>query len=903
MKVFGLGTFQSNPMFNRLAITHLLICITSASMAQVIDTKEGNDSTKISTKVYTTKWVEGEPPVIDGMIDDPAWDQVDWGGKFTQRQPDEGASPTQPTEFKILYDAKNLYIAIRAWDSEPDKIAKRMSRRDGFDGDWVEVNIDSYYDKRTAFSFTASASGVRGDEYVSNNGENWDASWDPVWFLKTNIDDKGWTAEYRIPLSQLRFTNKPDLVWGINFQRYFFRNDERSMWQLISRNAPGWVHHFGELHGIKGIRPQKQIEILPYVAAKTERFEKEDGNPFATGKSSDVSVGVDGKIGITSDVTLDFTINPDFGQVEADPSQVNLSAYQLYFNERRPFFIEGKNILNFPVTESVTGGNFNQDNLFYSRRIGKPPGYYPQLDDNEFTDVPGNTRIIAAAKLTGKNRKGLSWGILESVTARTTADIDSLGERTSEAVEPRTNYLVARMQQDIDKGNTIIGAMFTATNRHIEDKQLEYLHKEAYSGGMDFIHNWKNRKYYVRFNGIVSQVQGTSEAITQTQRANEHLFQRPTANYVSVDSLRTSLSGTGGTLAVGKNSGDLVFQTGVTWRSPEVELNDIGFLISADMINQWAWAQYRILKPFSIFRTLRINGNESLSFDFGGTNTRRSFNVNAHAQFKNFWFAGMGSTLTGRRISNADLRGGPAITYPGGIEYWYYFDSDNRKKFRINFENWTFRGFEDVEHSYNYWLRLSYNPTNALNVSVAPGYNFNGNRQQYVTTSSYNSEDRYITAAIKQTTYSMTVRLSYVITPDLTVEYWGQPYISSGEYYEFKRITEADAPEYNDRYHTFASNEIIFNSETNQYDIDEDASGTTDYSFDNPDFNFVQFRSNMVIRWEYIPGSTLFLVWTQSRTDNVPIGESNSFSHLSRSLFEKTPHNIFLIKYTYRFRF
>jgi hypothetical protein len=891
-------------MFNRLTLSCFLFFVSVfTTFAQITQDTVTKDSTVIVTKIYQTTAVKNNPPVIDGSLDDEAWNLVEWGGDFTQRQPDDGKKPTQGTEFKILYDDRNLYVGIRAWDSEPEKIVKRMSRRDGFDGDWVELNLDSYYDKRTAFSFTASVSGVRGDEYISNNGDNWDSSWDPVWYLKTKTDEKGWTAEYRIPLTQLRFADKPEHVWGFNIQRYFFRNDERSLWQHIPRNAPGWVHNFGELHGIVGIRPQKQVEILPYIAAQTERFEKEEGNPFADGKSSDVNIGVDGKIGITSDITLDFTINPDFGQVEADPSQVNLSAYQLYFSERRPFFIEGKNILDFPVTESVAGGSFNQDNLFYSRRIGKPPNHYPDLADSEYADVPSNTRIIGAAKLTGKNHNGLSWGLLGSVTDKTTAEIDSLGERSKETVDPQTTYLVGRIQQDINKGNTILGGMVTAVNRKIDDQHLEYLHDHAYSAGIDFLHNWKKRKYYIRFNGIVSNVSGTTEAITRTQRANEHLFQRPTAGYVSVDSARTSLTGTGGTLAVGKNSGDLIFQSGVTWRSPEVELNDIGFLISADLFNQWSWAQYRILKPFSIFRTIRINGNEYLHFDFGGNNTRRAVNFNAHTQFKNFWFTGAGTTLTGRRISNADLRGGPAITYPGGFEYWWYVESDNRKKFRVSFEQWSFKGFEDIEDSYNYWLSLRYNPTNAFNISVSPSYSVNNNHQQYVTTTTMGDEERYITAAIDQTTYSMTVRLSYVLTPDLTIEYWGQPYISSGEYYEFKRITDAGAEEYHDRFHTFTPDEIFFNHETDQYDVDEDRNGSIDYSIDNPDFNFAQFRSNMVIRWEYIPGSTLFLVWTQSRTDNLPTGGDNSFSTLSRGLFEKTPHNIFLIKYTYRFRF
>ncbi len=857
-----------------------------------------------STKSYATSRVLGDAPQIDGILNDPAWEQVQWGGgDFRQSQPDAGAAASVKTKFKILYDAKNLYLAFKCFDPEPDSIVRRMSRRDGFEGDFVEINIDSYYDKRTAFSFTSSVSGVKGDEYISNNGNNWDANWDPIWYLKTSIDSEGWIAEVRIPLSQLRFADKPEHTWGIQIMRNFFRKQERSIWQYIPPNAPGWVHLFGELNGITGVKPQKQLEIQPYVVAKTETFEKEAGNPFATGTSSDINFGLDAKIGLTSDITLDLTVNPDFGQVEADPSQVNLSAYQLFFSERRPFFIEGNNTYNFPVTQSTAGGNFNSDNLFYSRRIGRRPDYYPGLNNNEVADVPTNTRIIAAAKLTGKNSKGFSWGLLESVTAKTEAVIDSLGERREEAIEPQTNYVVGRVQQDINKGNTIIGAIFTATNRKIEDPQLEYLHKDAYTGGIDFVHNWKERKYYVRFNGVFSHVAGTKEAITGTQTANEHLFQRPTAQkYISVDSSRTSLTGNGGTLAIGKSSGDIVYQGGVTWRSPGVELNDLGFLITADLITQWAWAQYRILKPFSIFRRLRVNGNEWLYFDYGGTNTRRMVNVNGHVQLKNYWFMGTGATLIGRRISNADLRGGPAITYPGGLENWYYFETDNRKKIRASFENWFFTGFENSESSKGLSLSLTYRPINAMNITLSPGVDFNDNKQQYVTTTSYNNEPRYLTARIQQTTYNMTVRLNYVLTPNLTIEYWGQPFISTGEYSEFKRITEANAEAYTDRFHTFTESEIAFNNTSGQYDIDENTDSVIDYSFGSPDFNFAQFRSNMVLRWEYIPGSTLFLVWTQSKTDFVPTGGDNSFRHLSSSLFDKTPHNIFLIKYTYRFR-
>ena len=870
----------------------------------VLEAQEASTTKNDSTKSYTTARVVGTPPQIDGLLDDAAWEQVPWGGgDFRQNQPDAGAPASVITKFKILYDAKNLYLAFKCYDPEPDKIVRRMSRRDGFDGDFVEINIDSYYDRRSAFSFTSSVSGVKGDEYVSNNGDNWDTSWDPIWYLKTTVDAEGWVAEVRIPLSQLRFADKEEHVWGFQIMRHFFRNQERSLFQYIPPNAPGWVHLFADLKGITGIKPQKQVEIQPYVVAKTERYEKEPGNPFATGKSSEIEAGLDAKIGLTSDITLDLTVNPDFGQVEADPSQVNLSAFQLFFSERRPFFIEGRNTLNFPVTESIAGGNFNSDNLFYSRRIGKRPSYSPELNDGEFAKIPVNTKIAVAAKLTGKNRHGLSWGILESRTKKTEAEISIPGPNRRETVEPRTNFLVGRIQQDINKGNTIVGAMFTATNRHIEDEDVHlsnFLHKEAYTGGLDFTHNWKDRKYYFKANGVFSNVRGTKEAILNTQTANEHLFHRPKASHVSVDSSATSLSGHGGSLSAGKSSGNFVYQGGVTWRSPGVELNDAGFLISADLITQWAWAQYRILKPFAIFRSLRVNGNQWLYFDFEGVNTRRMINFNGHTQFKNFWFTGTGFTLIDRRIANADLRGGPPITYPGGLENWYYIETDNRKKLRGTFENWFFTGFHESERSKGISASITYRPINALNISIAPNIDWNDNRQQYVTDIDYNDEKRFITARIKQTTLNITIRANYVLTPNLTIEYWGQPFISRGEYSEFKRITDADASEYTDRFHTFTNTEIAFNA--GEYDVDEDANGSVDYSFDNPNFNFAQFRSNMVLRWEYIPGSTFFLVWTQNRSDVVPLDERNSFRHLASSLIDRTPHNIFLVKYTYRFR-
>lgn len=851
-----------------------------------------------STKIYHTARVTGEPPQIDGYLDDPAWEQVEWAGNdFRQVNPDKGKPASVQTKFKILYDEKNLYAAFRCYDPEPDKIVKRMSRRDGFDGDWVEINIDSYYDKRTAFSFTSSVSGVKGDEYVSNNGEDWDPGWDPIWYLKTSIDAEGWVAEIRIPLSQLRFTDKPELTWGIQVQRLYFRNQERSQWQYIPPDAGGFVHLMGEMHGIRGIKPQKQLEIQPYIVTKMERFEKEEGNPFVTGRSSAFDAGLDAKIGITSDITLDLTVNPDFGQVEADPSQVNLSAFELFFEERRPFFIEGNNTLNFPVSQIYN------NLLFYSRRIGRRPQGWANPDArgedgvDEFVKPNPGTTILGAAKLTGKNKNGFSWGVLESVTSREFAEIDSLGRRRKEAIEPATSYFVARAQQDINKGNTVVGGIFTATNRNIDDEQLDWLHRSAYSGGVDFLHHWSDRSYYISGRAIASHVRGSTEAISNTQLSPERYFQRPDNHHTQFDSSRTSLTGSGGQLMVGKKSGRLVSDLGFTWQSPELALNDLGFLSQTDNITQWFWMQYRVLEPKGKTRWQRYNINQWQQYDFGWRNLAEEYNVNAHVEFKNFWRSGGGFTYNVRSASNADLRGGPRIVYPGTSYFWVYAGTDPRKKVFVHVSPEFGFGNQDYMRSAGIYTEVVYRPTNSLNLSVSPSLLYNDNQMQYVETVDSNGIPRYIVAAIDQTTARIVFRATFMVTPNLSIQYYGQPFGTSGKYSDFKYITEADAGDYYQRFRPL--HPALLTLHEDEYGVDENADGVQDYGFGRPDFNFGQFRSNMVVRWEYIPGSTLFLVWTKERNgafyDSHPDHGNYAFD------FDRKGHNIFLFKFTYRF--
>jgi len=772
-----------------------------------------------------------------------------------------------------------------------------MSRRDSFEGDMVEINIDSYYDKRTAFSFTASVSGVKGDEYVSNNGDDWDAGWDPIWYLQTSIDELGWLAEMRIPLSQLRFADLPELVWGIQVTRMFFRKQERSQWQYIPPDAAGMVYLFGEMNGIAGIRPQQQLEIQPYVVAKTETFQAEENNPFVTGQSSGLAFGLDAKVGITSDITLDLSVNPDFGQVEADPSQVNLTAFELFFQERRPFFIEGNNTLNFPVSQ------FNDNNLFYSRRIGRHPQGWVDTDASgadgvtEYVKPPKGTTILGAAKVTGKNKNGFSWGILESVTSRERAEIDSLGVRRFETIEPLTNYFVGRAQQDIQKGNTIVGGMVTATHRQINDAHLDWLHREAYSGGVDVVHHWKERMYYVNSKAAVSHVRGSKEAISHTQLSSERYFQRPDNYHTEFNPDRTSLTGTSGQVIVGKKAGDLVADLGVVWQSPGLELNDIGFMAQTDNITQWLWMQYRVLESKGITRWRRFNINQWREFDFGWRTLNEGYNANAHAQFKNYWQMGGGVTYRVRAASNADLRGGPAIKYPGMTYYWMYIQTDERKKLTLNLNPEIGVGHERYTREAYFGLDITYRPMNALNVSVAPSMSFNNNHMQYVASSDVNGSPRYVVGEIDQATVRVVMRATYMVTPNLSIQYYGQPFGTTGSYTNFKQITQPGASQYLQRFTTLSPS--VLPGQEHQYQIDENQDGSPDYSFGRPDFNFGQFRSNMVIRWEYIPGSTVFLVWTQEM-NGAFYDRPGAWAEKYAFDFQDRAHNIFLMKFTYR---
>ena len=376
-------------------------------------------------------------PVIDGKLDDECWKHGTWAGDYHQWIPREGAKPTYPTEFNIQYDDKNIYVAFRGFDGEPDKINRFAGVRDEYVGDMMGVTFDSYRDYRTGFEFTITAWGQKID-LILFNPMNWDFNWNPVWKGKVGMEDSAWVAEMEVPLSQLRYSNQDEQVWGMHTWRWISRLQEESNWEKQSKTGPGMLYNFGELRGIQGLKKSRRLEIMPFALGELKTFEKETGNPFTeNGRSWGGNAGLDAKIGVSSNFTVDLTVNPDFGQVESDPSVMNLTAFETFYEEKRPFFLEGLTIFDY---------DFDDQTLFYSRRIGHSPSLTVDPNENLFVETPDKTTILSAVKFSGTTSKGLSVGVIQSLTANEFARVsDTSGNRSNIKVEPLTSYTVARI--------------------------------------------------------------------------------------------------------------------------------------------------------------------------------------------------------------------------------------------------------------------------------------------------------------------------------------------------------------------------------------------------------------------------------------------------------------------------
>jgi len=839
------------------------------------------------------------PPVIDGVINDDEWAPGEWAGDFIQYQPDDGKPATQKTEFKVLLDENNIYVAIKAYDTAPDSITRLVTRRDNADGDYVGIAFDSYHDLRTGFCFFVNAAGAKTDEIISDDGNSEDATWDPIWFTKAAVYNWGYAVEMRIPLTQLRFRISEGGTWGMTLIRLLYRKQEQSFWSYMPRTGAGIIHMFGNATGFEGITPKKQADITPFAVTSFEHSQKEVGNPFATGKKYYFNGGVDGKFGITNNMTLDLTINPDFGQVEADPSEVNLSAFETFFSEKRPFFVEGKNITSFSV--GVGDGDLGNDNLFYTRRIGRKPHLDPTTETNEYAKEPRASTILAATKLTGKTSNGLSIGVIDAVTNEEKAQIDSLGHRSYQTVEPLTNYFVSRVRKDFNKGNTLLGGGFTNTHRFFNNTGINSMVASANTGGLDFTQYFKDKNWFFSVCEAFSLLSGSTESIENLQNSSVHYYQRPDATYIHVDPTRKSLSGHGGNFQFGKTGGNWKFALFGLWKSPGFDLNDVGYLRRADALQLVAWSSYLFNKQFSIFREIKLNSNYWNEWDWGGTYLDMGGNLSVSSKFTNLWYINVGSNLNSTEMSNTLLRGGPSMKNAASYNYWIYANTNESKKIYFETNYYITTGVDNAYRYYGGEVDVNIKPGKAFSLTLSPSISKSYNQTQYITSTSMGTDTRYILATLKENIVMMSFRLNYNITPELTLQYWGQPFLATIDYSDFKRVTDPHADKLSNRFHTFTGNEISYSSTDNYFSVDENLDGITDYEFDSPKCNYDQFLSNFVVRWEYRPGSTLYLVWSQTRNYNNPTVEYSVHSNLSSLFSQNTPDDIFLIKFTYRF--
>ena len=831
----------------------------------------------------------GPAPSIDGVLDEADWATAMTARDFVVFQPNEGATPSQRTEARVLYGDDAVYVGMRAFDTSPDSIEARLARRDEDPhSDWLDVVIDSYHDRRTAFRFAVNPAGVKRDIYMYDDVQE-DVSWDAVWDVATSTDAEGWTAEFRIPYSQLRFDGAARQTWGINFVRTIARHLEVSLWAPISRGDGALVSRFGSLEGLRDLSPPRRLEALPYSLLRMESVPGEAANPFYEPRDFSSAVGADVKYGLTTDLTLDVTINPDFGQVEADPAQVNLTAFESFFPERRPFFVEGANIFSFGFSEG--DGDFASEGLFYSRRIGRPP--QGRVSSAAYADAPDQTRILGAMKLSGKTRSGWSLGFLHALTGKETAHrAGTSGPLDDQIVEPTAHYGVGRVSKDFREGKSAVGAISTWTVRDGASAEALRLHGQAYAGGFDARHRFGDDRFALSGYLLGSTVRGTEETIARTQRSPARYFQRPDADHTEFDPTRTSLEGWAGSASFAKISGGYWrFGTGVMARSPGFDANDLGFMRESDFISPWLWAGYNHFKATERFQRWNLNVNAWDSYSFGGEHYNVGGNVSGSFTLKSFWGGYAGVRRNSGGLTNTALRGGPMLHRDGAWGGWFGFWSDSRKQLSFESNNqWEARP-ESGSWGFGTGASLRWRPSSRATVSAGPSINRRVEDLQWVRRFDMDTP-HYLFGRLDQTTVGLTMRADWTFSPTLSLQLYAQPFVSAGDYGEFKRITDPRAPRYADR---FVAVTASGDGSTLEGDVDGD--GTPD-SFRNPDFNFKQFRSNAVLRWEYKPGSAIFLVWSQGRDHYDQTGDFSLGNNVGALLGEPS-QDVFMIKASY----
>lgn len=807
-----------------------------------------------------------QAPTLDGKLDDAAWKNAPIIDQFLEYEPTTGATPRFRTEVRILYDDKYLYVMGRMYDPAPDSIISLLSRRDvRTESEQLKLVIDSYHDRRTAYQFITNPAGVKRDFYVYNDNTE-DATWDAVWDVSTSIDSLGWTAEFRIPFSQIRFNRDADKTFGLLIVRDVARTRQRISWPLYRRDKQGYVSQGGEVSGIQGLPQPRRLEVTPYVVSKNETRLERTGK-FSNPQSQ--TAGADLKYGVGSNLTLDATINPDFGQVEADPSILNLGAFEQLFEERRPFFLEGAGIYQFrtacgDIDTGCTG-------LFYSRRIGRAPQLGSTYRDPA---NPTATRILGAAKLSGRLSSGTSIGVLSSITDR------ERGGSEGQTLEPQSSYTIARVQQDLRGGQSGLGGMVTMTKRSLDQFTENTLRENAYTGGVDFRHRFFKNNYEFTAYVAGSSVDGSASSIAATQRSSVHQYNRPDDD-LTYDPTLTRLTGDAERMSLSKFGGGITrFQSVLERFSPGFESNDVGFLTRADQQMFRNWFSLQFLQPTKVYRRLQANFNTFNAWNNGGLQIGQNFNTNWHMELKNTWWVHGGTNFNDQFATYDDRvsRGGPAVRRSPSRNWNVGIEFDRRKWYTpVVF---TGQGYNDEGNSRFWWVEpsLQFRVSSRFNAQANFYYEHAENDDQWVgnITPTGSSNTSYTFARLNQHTMRMTGRINYTATPTLSMQLYAQPFISSGEYTKWRELTSPRAERYPDRYTPFRAT--------------------------NPEgFNVREFRSNTVIRWEYRPASTLFFVWQQGRTGNDPTRPNFDFNRDVNGVFGLHPMNTFLIKASYWF--
>lgn len=854
------------------------------------------------------------PITLDAKLDEPVWQTATPITNFTQADPQEGKPASQRTEVRFLFDDDALYVGAKMYDAEgPAAVMTRLVRRDAsFDSDYLQLVIDGFHDHLSRAFFEVNPSGSKSD-YIGIGTSCCDPSWDPIWEVATSVDKDGWTAEIRIPYSQLRFSRKPDQVWGLQVRRFIKRHDEEDDWSFWRKNEAGGPSRFGHLVGLHIPSTASHLELMPYASVKSTSQASLVGTPFDTRGTPAMNAGLDLRHRVTSNLTLNATFNPDFGQVEVDPAVLNLSAFETFFPEKRPFFVEGAQVFNFGGFNCQFCSNVESMSAFYSRRVGRAPtGADLATGNYEFADVPDATTIIGAGKLTGRTASGYTVGLLDAVTGRATARVESSsGVRGHQLVEPLANYYVARLKRDYDGGNVVLGGVVSGVARGLDSTFATRLARHAEMYGSDLFVTTQDKKYSLMASAALTNVSGDSSAILRRQMSSAHNFQRPDRGAsgggffsTRLDSGAKALRGLGAYARVAKETGDWMWETAVNTRTPGYETNDYAFQRSADYI----WTNANLVR----FWSKRSSWYQSLYSIVGGQTQQNyegdrlfsQFHQFVHLQTHQFWDVSEFYIHYPRVLDDGQLRGGPVVGKPAGHFFETSINSDSRHALRGSVD---FNYYWDERGAFNPGLSLgaTYRPASNISVSFNPSWSHLRGHTQYLTaipdtTARLFYGTRYVHAGSSQRQVGLDTRVSWTFTPAMTLELYAQPFFASAHFFDF---AEYQAPRkiglsvYGRDQGTVTP--TVDKGIVTQYTIDPDGAGNAaPFTIANPDFTDRSLRGNAVFRWEYRPGSLLYIAWTQSRFMEDPFGDLR-LRRDREALFRAKPDNVFLIKASY----